>query len=184
MAGLIVASGVTTKVDRLKEVLAGLQSLSDHRVMVGIPEDRDGRKKTADSPIGNAALGYIHEHGAPEVNLPARPWLEPPVKESGKDVISPGLKRAAQLALEGKSEGVMRVYNAMGLKVVNAVRAYISAGIAPPLSQRTIDARRRRSKGSKYRRKATTAVDVTPLVDTGQFRNAITYVIKSLRGNK
>lgn len=136
--------------------------------MVGIPEEKNDRND--DSGITNAEIGYIHENGAPEVGIPARPHLVPGVAKV-QDKIEAGLANAGKLALEGKTEGVMRQLNAIGLIAQSSIRGLITAGLKPPLKPGTIAARRRRGRtGTK------------PLIDTGQYRNAITYVIRLIRG--
>lgn len=46
-------------------------------VLIGIPMSTTERP---DGEITNAELGYIHEYGAPEANIPARPFLIPGVE--------------------------------------------------------------------------------------------------------
>jgi hypothetical protein len=183
----LVKNGLTIKRDGLAKMVAGLNMLARNRVMVGIPEDKNGRQAEDEehSPLGNATLGYIHEHGAPEVNIPARPWLAPGVKSVEASVIEPGLRRAAELALEGKPESVMRVYEVMGMRTASAVKAYITAGIDPPLADSTLKARARRGrKGAKQElanraagKPASTDL-AKPLIDTSQLRNSVTYIIR------
>ena len=67
---------------------------------------------------------------------------------------------------------------AAGQSAATAAQTRIREGIAPPLAQATVTARRRRSKGAKYRRKATSPSEVTPLIDTGQLLRSITYVFR------
>jgi hypothetical protein len=67
-----------------------------------------------------------------------------------------------------------RALNAAGQTAVSAVKTKIINGLEPPLSPRTVAARQRKRKG----RKAQTAAQMTPLVDTAQLLNAYTYVIK------
>lgn len=168
-------NGVQVTIDRTAEVLRGIAILAGTRVMVGIPSDQAGRKDG--EPINNAALGYIHENGAPEVGIPARPFLVPGVAAIQGE-IEDGMRKAGDAALSGRPELVMRYLHAVGLKAQAAVRRKITTGPFVPLKPETIARRRKRSPGSKYRRKATTAADVKPLIDTGQLRNAINYVIR------
>src|SRR5882724_12416208 len=67
---------VDVTVDKVKEVQLAIRALANTRVMVGIPSDKAARK----GKINNAQLGYIHEFGAPEVNIPPRPFLVPGVQ--------------------------------------------------------------------------------------------------------
>jgi hypothetical protein len=168
-------NGVTVIVDQVNKVVEGLRLLAVTRVMVGIPAE----KTTREGPINNAALGYIHENGAPEVNIPARPFLIPGVKSVQTETVD-GLRKATEFATDGRPDAVERQFHRVGLRAVSSVKSVIRSKIPPPLKPATVAARRRRSKGSKYRRKAVSPGDVTPLIDTGAMLNSITYV---LRGN-
>jgi hypothetical protein len=110
-----------------------------------------------------------------KANIPARPWLAPGVRES-QSQWEPYLSQAVNLAVEGKKAAVDRALNAAGIKAVSAVKNRITAGIAPPLASATIAGRRRRGGQS-----AATSVDTTPLVDTAQMLNSISYVIRKKR---
>jgi hypothetical protein len=155
--------------DNSEGVQKALRNLAKTRVLVGIPSTKDTRPG---EPIGNATLGYIHERGSPVRNIPARPWLEPGIKESQQQWEG-YLKQAGQAALEGNEPRMNRALNAAGLAAVTGVKNRMVAGIPPPLAQSTVDARRRLTKG----RRATMASDTTPLIDTGQLIGSITYVV-------
>lgn len=156
-------NGVTITVNKAGEVLAGIAKLAELRVMVGIPEEKAGRRE---GDISNAALARIHEHGAPEVNIPARPFLVPGALAVRAEAAS-RLKQASAAALAGKPKQVESIFMAIGLLGQNAVRRAITLGNFVPLKASTLAARRRRGRtGTK------------PLIDTGQLRAAITYVIR------
>jgi hypothetical protein len=167
-------SDFTIRVDTTREVTAAIRELAGARVLVGIPAKNDGRP--APDKIGNAALGYIHEFGSPINNIPPRPFLYPGVRYSQKDW-EPYLQQAAEAALSGNRELVLRLLGSAGIKASNAVKMRIQAGIPPPLKRATIMARRRRSKGSAYRRKAIAMSETTPLYDTGNMLRAITWIV-------
>jgi hypothetical protein len=154
--------------------------------MVGVPSDSEQphlgsgvepnkRQTIAGTEINNATLAYIHTHGVPELNIPARPFLEPGVA-ANRPRIEQRLRDAAAAGLAGNLDAVDRNLDAIGLETQAAVRLVITEGIPPPLARSTIDARRRRSKGSKYRRKAKSQLETTPLYDTGQLLHSISYV--------
>lgn len=172
--------------DRTNGLVEALERLARSKVMVGIPADAEQPHLGAGTPgpevrtsggIGNAALGYIHETGSPGQNIPARPFLVPGVELSQARWL-PHLKAAATAAANGAAPAVEQEMHKAGLVAVSAVKNRIVAGIPPPLAPATIAARRRRSPGSKYRRKAQTASQVTPLVDTGQLLNSLSYVVR------
>jgi hypothetical protein len=187
-----------------------LAELTRTRVLVGVPSDsephlgadpganRRQQKPDAKHQITNAELAYIHSNGAPEVNIPARPFLAPGLGDVQREV-SDRLMAAARAGLAGDVGIVDETFDAVGLIVQSAARRRIVEGIPPPLKPGTVAARRRRSKGSRYRRKATAAEQrafnlayemanmfganasmegspTTPLYDTGQLLRSITYV--------
>lgn len=160
--------GMKIAIDRADQVAEAIRALGSERVMVGIPSDRAARKDG--EPINNAALGYIHENGAPEVRIPPRPWLVPGTQSVQPEIIK-RLKGAAQTALEGDPKAVHRSLLALGLVVVSAVRKYITTGPFIPLSPVTLA--KRKARGFKGTR---------PLIETGQLRNAVTFVIRKVTG--
>jgi hypothetical protein len=171
--------------DHIDEVLKSIRQLSRARVYVGIPATSAGRSDPK-SP-SNALLGYVHEHGSPERNIPARPFLIPGVK-SVEDRTQAGLQRAAEYALDGKIEQMLHQLGAVGMTAASAVKKKISEGLAPPLAERTVRARLRKTQAGRRRLRKLEqggvnlyqwgATNLKPLIDTGQLRNAITYVIR------
>lgn len=155
-------TGVSVTVDEAKKVIARIEAMTGKRVMVGIPDANAGRNE---GPMTNAALGYIHEHGSPARNIPARPFLVPGVNASTPRVVKV-LRKAAGRVLEGREE-VSKGLDAAGLIAQASVKNRIrnSIGFAP-LSQRTLAKRMASGKrGTK------------PLIRTGQLMNSITYVV-------
>ena len=73
---------VTTKVTTVKndfpKIAASIRSVADLQVMVGIPMETTQRGDGG--PLNNAEIAYIQEFGAPEANIPARPFLFPTVR--------------------------------------------------------------------------------------------------------
>ena len=67
-----------------------------------------------------------------------------------------------------------KALHAAGTTAVSAVKNRIVAGLQPPLSPVTIARRRARTPS----RQARSQSDTTPLVDTAQMLNSISYVIK------
>jgi phage gpG-like protein len=158
-------TGAVKVLDKLPKLLAAMNSLTMKDVMVGIPKEETARDDTG--PLNNATIGYIMEHGAPEANIPARPFLIPGV-EACKDKVAKQLAGAAKGAVQGNAIGIEEGLERAGLLAQNSVRAKINSGIGPSLAPSTIAARKRRGRtGTK------------PLIDTGQLRNSITYVVRS-----
>jgi hypothetical protein len=163
----------------MAELIANLRELARYKLLLGVPEEKTEREDDAGAPshATNALIGFVAENGLPARNIPARPWLGPGIK-AGQEQGLKVLKATATKALDGKAGEVEQGFNAAGIVFVNAVQARIRSNIQPPLAASTIKNRRRRSKGSNYRRKATTAADVVALVDTGQFLRSVTYVLR------
>ena len=75
--------------------------------------------------------------------------------------------KAARAAAEGRLSQVATALHAAGLIAQASVRNEITSGAFTPLSARTLAERQARGRtGTK------------PLVDTGQYRNSITYVVR------
>lgn len=173
------------KVDKVRHVLDGLQGLERVEVLVGIPAAEAPREnEEPEGPINNAALGYIHEHGAPEANIPERPFLIPGIAEN-EEAIARRMRSVVAESLKGNRGNPRQALEKVGQVAANGVKRKINSGDFTPLSDETL--RRRAAKGRKGaqeeldRRAAGEApgTDLAkPLIDTGQLRNSITYVIR------
>ncbi|EIL88533.1 putative bacteriophage protein [Rhodanobacter fulvus Jip2] len=161
---MAILTGIKVKKDELRSVLAAIKRATRENLLVGIPYYHTARP--GEVGISNADLGYIHEFGAPAANIPARPALIPGVLAA--------TKQATALMADGMSDEMagqrgsahISLHKA-GLVAVNYVRQTITDGVEPELSEVTI--RRRLERGR---------TGTTPLLDTGQYRNAFTYVIR------
>jgi len=160
-------TGLTIVRDNLAKVSKAIDALGRSRVMVGVPADKAARK---DGPINNAALAYIMETGAPEVNIPARPFMKPGVATVQPEIAT-RLKKAGEFALEGRGDAVNRELHRVGAVARDAIKAKITDGPFVPLKPATIAAR-------KNKRKSRNNTDVKPLIDTGALRASISYVIR------
>lgn len=183
---------IKVTVDNVASIKAAIKDLGSQRVMVGVPAEADNRKpdpETGKMPdITNAALAYIHDNGAPEVNIPAREFMRPGIKTVQSD-INTRFKKVGQYALEGRIDAVKQMLNAIGLVAQNAVRAKITDGPFDPLADATVAARARRGRRGAKQELANRAKGMAPsnelarpLIDTGQLRSAITYVIRKITG--
>lgn len=153
--------------DHWDEVRRGMALLERQDVMVGIPAENAGRATEEDKgPITNAEIGWVMETGSPEQNIPARPHLVPGVRAGAESIVK-YLRNAAERALDGKTELMMRALHAAGLAGASAVKNKITDGPFEPLAPRTLAERRKRGR-----------TGIKPLIDTGQYRNAISYVVR------
>lgn len=181
--------------DNLPALMQGLRKLEHKEVLVGVPA---GAGAPEGGEINYASLAYIHDNGAPEANIPARPFMRPGMKAAAKDVALQ-FKRAAQGGLDGKTD-VEKYLMRAGIIASSAIKNHIDEGIAPALADSTLRARARGKDGIKIGKGAQAELirrdtlnpdtgeayepsntGVTPLVITGALRNSITYVIKTNR---
>jgi hypothetical protein len=174
--------GVTVSLDKTAELTSSIKKLTSTKLFVGIPQESSHR---SDGKLSNAELGYIHENGAPEVNIPPRPFLHPGVRKIQDSVIAPGMKIAGQEAFNGNWAAAERALSIIGQKAVESVKDTITAGIPPPLKAATVAGRVRRT--ARYRAASTSArarlqqrarEGAVPLIDTGQLIRSITWVIR------
>jgi hypothetical protein len=199
---------VTTKVDKLPELKKRLALLARHAVYVGVPSDGDAgegsneRDDDSKEPMNNATLAYIHDNGAPASGIPARPFMKPGI-EASKDFVSGKIKAAMKSLLKtGDEEALDSGLERVGMYAANSIKGIIRAGIQPALKPSTVLTRYRKRKTQKLRAgekayqaefkrllakgtdeeqaaaEAQALTGITPLVDTGQLLNSITYVLK------
>jgi hypothetical protein len=150
--------------DNVRSLLSNIEQMSKKRVYIGISGEVAARPG---EPISNSQIGYIHEFGSPINNIPAAPHLRPGV-EDALPAVSSELKKAARLAL--KSPGAYETgLERAGIKAVSSVRKRIvSQQGFPELAEGTKRARKRKGfKGTKR------------LIQTGQYLNAITHVVRT-----
>lgn len=189
---------IKTGKDNLEDIIKNLNLLADVEVLAGFPEDTTERTAdSVDQGITNAALGYIHDNGAPEENIPARPFMTPGIEEA-RDELTSKLAQVLKATSQGKGPDIVeRGMTQVGLIAQRAIRKVINAGLSPPLSPRTIRDRYKSRKTATQRVAELEylalqdqgidetflqgAVGIKPLINTAQLRNAINYVIRSRR---
>ena len=187
-------SGVRITHDSTASVRASIRALLKKEILVGIPaEDAERYQPGAGSAqVNNAMIGYWMEYGIPSRNVPARPSLIPGI-QSVINPVADQLAGAARAAVTRDADGAENRLHAAGLIASAGVKNYINAGVGPALSEYTLRKRAARGGGSTIAAAAQEELDnranvpgyapsldlAKPLVDTAQFRNAITYVIKA-----
>jgi hypothetical protein len=122
-------------------------------------QGKDATAKHKGAPLTVVEIANQHEFG---LGVPERSWLRAWFDEN-EAMIRNDLRRAAMRIIEGRLTQVQAA-ELLGAKYVAAIQTRIANGIAPPNAQVTID----RKKSS------------TPLIDTGQFRSAITSIMEEL----
>ena len=191
-----MTASLRIKVDNLSALVKGLKSLVGKEVLVGVPEDKSQRDSNGNhiGPANNATLAYIHDNGAPASNIPARPFMRPGIN-AVRERITSRMQSAVKAALDGHPEKVDAQLEAVGLIAATSIKKTINDGDGfTPLLPSTVAARYR-GRGAKRPRKselayaaliasgqtpgdAQTAAGIKPLIDTGQLRNSITYVVR------
>lgn len=183
--------GVARK-DDAQRVYEDMKRLAQAEILVGFPEGGPEREET-DGPT-NAQLAYIHDRGAPEANIPARPFMVPGIEEN-MGAIERRMRTAAKQILREKNPlNAAQVLTRVGITAVVGIKRKINEGIPPPLSDYTL--RKRAERGTKGRKgakielllrsfgEAPSTEHAKPLIDTGQMRNAVTYVLRRRRDRK
>ena len=186
-----MASRVSVVKDNVKQVFASINELVGKQVLVGIPDT--GAERKDGEGANNAVIGYTMEFGSPAQNIPARAHLIPGVQKAEPQALRQ-MRAAASATMDGDSKKADQFLNVAGMLASNEVRGMINSNIAPALSPETIR-RRKYARGTKSRRESEDVyldlVDkgVTPeaaqgetgiisLVNTAQYRNAITSVVR------
>lgn len=160
-------SDVITTGNGMLDIMQAISELSQVEVLVGVPE---GEIRSNVDGLSNAAIGYLLETGSPAMNLPARPHLALGVEEVQEDVAE-RLTKAVDAALSGNSKRMYLYLESAGMKATMSVKRVINSGDFAPLAPLTIKERKRRGRKSEK-----------PLIDTAQYRNSHTYIIK--KGDK
>lgn len=190
-------NGAQLKVDNLPQLWADIRALVNAEVLVGVPEEATERPESPDDEgkeITNAALAYIHDNGAPEANIPARPFMIPGI-EDGQERITNQLTLTARSVLLRKqgtpADIIQRRLTAVGLTAVSAIQRRIRQGIPPPLADYTL-----RQRAARGRKGAQQELDnrnagqepsmslATPLMDTNEMLKSISFVIRDRKRRK
>lgn len=147
-----------TGVARLANKLEAIRTFEQYELAVGILSD--GKAGDDHGGITVLFIASIHEFGAPDAGIPARSFVRGYVDENGPKIRAVQAK-LSRMALDGKIS-VPNALNQLGAFVAGGMQQRIADGIMPPLSPVTIEA-----KGSS-----------TPLIDTGQLRSSITWLVR------
>ena len=187
-------ASIRKTIDNVAGLLARVTQMTQSDVLVGIPAEKGGRKQGA---ITNVSLAYIHEFGSPAHNIPARPFLFPGLRKI-RPQTDAMFRQGAIDALQGKGM-VDTTLKRIGMLARNSVVNEITDPAPPftPLKPATIRARLRRTQAGRRKLKqikkrgvsltqwaaetdASGDANIHPLIDTGQLRAAVTYVVRKL----
>lgn len=157
---------VKTVTDNFSKQLQALDFINNNEVYVGIQQKDTTRDK---DEVTNAELLFIHTNGSPKRNIPARPVIEPAIKDSSEQ-LSKIMLRVAKYALDGNFSEAMRQLHIAGTRGRDVSKLWFTspknhwAPNVPSVIAEKI------KKG---------ATDPKPLIDTGELRNAISYFVKT-----
>ena len=166
--------GVTLTVtkDFTKSFNETISRFKHDSVLVGIPQSDEPREDG--DPITNAAILAINHFGSEDGKIPPRPVLTIGIRKA-QDTIAEQFKIMAQKTLTLGTSAISTYYERAGIIASNSVKKVINdqEGIKAPAAS-TLKARKYITKKGFVGTKA--------LVVTGQMRNAISYVVKTIWG--
>ena len=175
-----------------------LKTLEKHAVYVGVPEDKGEREFVMSQnsvlllrnlqlggQINNATLLYIHTHGSPVKNIPERPVIEPAIEDKeNASRLNKLLLNAAKEGIKGNEQGFLIQLGRVGMAAQNMCRDWFTnpKNGWHPNKPATIKGKIRKMS-KKKKESALLAMEQgevvdRPLIDTGQLRKSITYVVK------
>lgn len=152
----VVDRGADALVARVRALRASSAS-----VRVGILSDAP--KKEREGATGKYSLlevAAVHEFGAPAAGIPQRSFIRATVDEHAADIAR--MERVMLAKVVAGEIALKPALDAIGAKVAGWCQQRIAAGIAPALSPATVA----KKKSS------------TPLVDTGQLRSSLTWLVE------
>lgn len=186
-------TGVQVTKQNFEKIIETTRMILDVEILVGVPRDTADRppelKEQDGDAINNAVLAYIHDQGAPEARIPQREFMRPGI-EDVRDEITRKLGIVMKLAMRGEAMRAEMAMVQVGLVAQSGIRNRIDAGIPPPLAEYTLRKRVARKRGHKgamtelNRREAgllPSTQFAKPLIDSGEMRKSITYVLRSRR---
>jgi hypothetical protein len=146
-------------------VIAAVAFLKKHEVCIGVPENSSEREDDKGAPANNAELLFIHTNGSPIKGIPPRPVLEPAIAQN-KERVSEALQKAVGAAVGGNKGAILPALEAAGIEGQDIARKFFTDstnGFAP-------------NKPATIERKGSDG----PLIDTGEMRKSITYVVREV----
>lgn len=153
--------GKATK-NMFKEYENQIKQFKNSAIKIGLPE-KVGGQTHKDSDMTIAQIGAIHEYGVPEKNIPKRSFLREPMLNAQKDINK--LIKIKFSAVAENRLSVGRALDQMGLYGQKISQKSFTNNDWASLKPATIKA-----KGNKS----------NPLIDSGQLRQSITYIVEKV----
>lgn len=186
---------VVVTLDNTEDIKAILNEIQKESVYLGVPEEKSSRNAES---VTNAELAFLHtngvrssqmrnemddtglpysqamqaflaEHGSPLWRVPPRPIIQPAIEdEENMEMIKEQMKAVLDAFIKSKTKGAEELEK-LGLMGQNILRDWFDnpKNNWAPNSPYTIAIKE--EKGS---------TDPKPLIDTGQLRKSMTYVIR------
>ncbi len=181
--------GFSVTHDEIDAFLKAFKTMQAKDVLAGFPADEKPREDADgnEQEISNAALGYIHNTGMPEQNIPARPFMVEGI-ETVREPISDGMEKVGVAALDGDAQKVEQGLHTVGTIARDGIKNKILDGPFEPLKESTLRARARKGGSigeaaqfeleSRAEGNAPNPENARPLNETSQMRNAVQYVVR------
>lgn len=150
--------------DRLQRLKKAMKWAQNTYILVGVPQSKSRRQG---DPMTNAELLHLHTRGSPLKHLPERPVIEPALQDSQQE-LSALLKDALKSVTELKEDEALAKLKAVGMQAQNVSRAWFVNPRNGWKPNSPITYQRKQAKGATINR---------PLIDTGQLRRSIIYVV-------
>jgi hypothetical protein len=180
--------GVKKNIDGLKVIQTSLAKLHDgnHIVRVGIFGDK-GARKDEQSGMTNAEIGFIHEMGSIQRNIPRRSFLWDTFSGHGKRIMLELKPLVENLFKKGKVDDYLKRVGVASVSLVQEAFQTSGWGAWPPNAYSTILRKLRKGIKSLGKRRQMAAEVIhegaghaKPLMDTNQLFHSIDYrVVKA-----
>lgn len=157
----------------LKALEARIREMGKKKVVVGVPAATNGVRKDG---LSNATIAAAHEFGVPG-HIPERSFLRTTLGENKKDATRMLVRELKVDISRGDFSG--GAFATVGQMLEGAVKRKIIGGLTPGLSEATKAMRiKKASYLSKKQRQERVGRASTPLYDTGNLLQSITYEVR------
>lgn len=126
---------VKTKTDNVPELERFVDLLDGVSAVVGFEGEHSG------AGMSNARLAYILEHGSPARNIPARPAMEPAIRENKKEIMQAAEQALRRAVKAGNIPAFMNGMQQVADVAANALKRKILENNFTPLAPATIKAK-------------------------------------------
>jgi hypothetical protein len=146
-------------ISKLDALLNLIKALGQKEICVGVIA-KTAPRKDQKARFSNAQIAEVHEYGAPNKGIPARPFLRSTLirnKQVYTDALATQMRKSVK-----QRQPAEQAYQMVGLKAAQDVQHEIRHGTHTPLKAATIQ----RKKSSQ------------PLFDIGQLHQSITSIVR------